>query len=413
MADAWEQYPTATGTQWRLRDPSVNGDAGAYPPQERDERAYDDWVPPAQPEDDRATEDGPTTWEPVDLGPWLRGEIEVPKPSMGITRSDGLKIIYPGCEHVFFGATESGKSWLVLGCVLAELTAGNHVVYVHYEEGPANTVERLTLLGVDAGTLAARLHFVGPARPARKEWVESLLTPVPTLVVHDGVNEAMSLHGDEIKDPSGASSFRRRLVLPFLRVGAASIACDHTAMSHDATRRDAIGSVHKGNALDGARFLLQNTAPFGRTMRGVSHVFVTKDRPGWLRARGRPSNTPGKTLIGTLVVDDSDPFTPLSAAFYAPREGDTDALDGDPSAALANTVHDVIAAMPDRRVRSMRMLLAEMRRSGHRFGDRNVMDSVDDLIVDGRVIECPGDRGAKGYEAVATAATTAANGDSE
>ena len=51
-------------------------------------------------------------------------------------------------------------------------------------------------------------------------------------------------------------------------------------MAHDPGRRDAYGSVHKGNALNGARFALQNVEPFGRGMRGRSHLFVTKDRPG-------------------------------------------------------------------------------------------------------------------------------------
>lgn len=64
----------------------------------------------------------------------------------------------------------------------------------------------------------------------------------------------------------GAARFRRRLVSPFTRAGAAVLACDHLPMVHDASRRDAYGSVHKGNALDGARILLENTAPFGRGM---------------------------------------------------------------------------------------------------------------------------------------------------
>ena len=75
-------------------------------------------------------------------------------------------------------------------------------------------------------------------------------------------------------------------------------------MERDAGRRDAYGTVHKGNALDGARIMLENTAPFGRRMRGVSYVFATKDRPGHLRAHGRPRKTPAKTFMGTLVVDD-------------------------------------------------------------------------------------------------------------
>ena len=169
----------------------------------------------------------------------------------------------------------------------------------------------------------------------------------------------MSLIGAEIKDVDGAAMFRRRLVTPFLRAGAATLACDHMPMVRDAGRRDAYGSVHKGNTLDGARIMLENTAPFGRHMRGVSYVFATKDRPGHLRANGRPGKTPGKTFMGTFVVDDSETFGPdFSMRFYAPKDDDKPAED-DPAAGLTYAVHTVIEALPDRTVSSMRMLLAQ------------------------------------------------------
>ena len=34
-------------------------------------------------------EETTTTWDPIDLGPYLRGEVERPKPSLGIARSRG------------------------------------------------------------------------------------------------------------------------------------------------------------------------------------------------------------------------------------------------------------------------------------------------------------------------------------
>lgn len=348
---------------------------------------------------------GPSTWEPVDLGPYLRGEVVQPQPSIGIRRSDGLKVIYAGREHSLVGETESGKTWFALACVSAELSAGHYVVYCHYEEGdPGSTIERLLLLGVDRAVIAARLRFVAPARAARTEWIAPLLDPPPTLVIHDGINEAMALHGDEIKDAAGAAAFRRRLVLPFLRVGAASIACDHLAKDREGRGRDAYGSVHKGNAIDGARILLENKEPFGRRMRGRSNVFVTKDRPGQLRADGRPAGIPGKTFIGTLIVDDSETIGPdFTMRFFAPKDDDKP-TDNDPAAEVADIVYDVIAELPDHQVASMDLLYAEMRKAGHQFRDRAVREAIADLAVHMRVTEKPGKRGAKGYEAVLTSA---------
>src|SRR5262249_7397140 len=95
------------------QDPDDPGPA--EPPPADDYRAARDRDEP--PEND----EGPTTWEPIDLGPWLRGEAEHPEPSLGIHRSDWLQLIYPGREHAVLGETESGKTWFALGCVAAEL----------------------------------------------------------------------------------------------------------------------------------------------------------------------------------------------------------------------------------------------------------------------------------------------------
>ena len=138
----------------------------------------------------------PTTWEAQDLSPWLDGTVVTPVPDMGMARSDGVRFLYPGKEHAVLGETESGKTWFALGCVVAELLAGNTVLYFHYEEGdPGSTIERLQLLGVDKRTIATQLRFVGPNRPPNDQWIFALMYPVPTLVVHDGINEAMALMG--------------------------------------------------------------------------------------------------------------------------------------------------------------------------------------------------------------------------
>lgn len=356
-----------------------------------------------------AGDDEPTTWEPHDLGPHLRGEVRRPTPTIGIRRADGLRFIYAAREHAVVGETESGKTWFALCCVAAELVAGHHVLYVHYEEGDAtSTVERLQLLGVADAVIAEQFRFVAPTRPVQPDWLAALLDPPVTLVIHDGVNEAMSLIGAETKDVDGVAQFRRRLIRPCILAGAATLACDHMPMVRDGTRRDAYGSVHKGNALDGARISLENAEPFGRGMRGASHVFVTKDRPGHLRAKGRASRTvPGKTFMGTFVVDDSRTFEPFETAFYAPRDDEAPATDE--ASKLADDICRVIDAQPDHTVGSLRALYAHMRDAGHQFTEKHVRDTVDDLLVAERLAEVPGKRNATGFRT--TAAATAAEAD--
>lgn len=342
-----------------------------------------------------------TTWEPVDLGPYLRGEFVQPEPTLGAVRSDGQRFIYPGREHTLLGETESGKTWLALACVAAELVRGERVVYVHYEESdPGSTIERLRLLGVPPSDITDRLRFAAPSRPVRSEWLAALLDPAPVLVIHDGVNEAMSLHGADIMAADGASAFRRRLIMPCLRAGAATLACDHLPKNIEGRGRDAYGSVHKGNAIDGARLVIENTKPFGRGLRGASYVFVTKDRPGQLRAHGKPSSVPGKTFFGTLVVDDGPAAGADFLGFYPPAEDDAP-KSGSTAADNADAVYAVIDALPKNTVASMRLLYAQVRKAGHTLRDSVIRSAVDDLIVDGRVTEVPGRRGARGYKTVA------------
>jgi hypothetical protein len=197
------------------------------------------------------------------------------------------------------------------------------VLYIHFEEAdPSDTVERLTLLGATEAQLLKLFRFVAPQRPVSAEVLARLLEPVPSLVVFDGVNEAMSLHRWGIRDEDGAASFRRYLVMPCTRVGAATMSADHVVKDKEARGRNAIGSIHKGNGLSGSLILLENAEPFGRGQRGRSHVFVTKDRPGFLRRYGRADvKVPGKTFLGELVVDDSQRFVPdLELKFWAPKE---------------------------------------------------------------------------------------------
>jgi hypothetical protein len=361
---------------------------------------------------DEEMAEGPTSWEPVDLGPYLRGEIETPEPTLGVARTDGLQFLYPGLEHALIAETEAGKTWVADACVAAEIANGNRVVYVHYEEAdPTSTIERLLLLGADPDDTEKLLTFVGPCAPVREEYLAELLDPAPTLVIHDGVNQAMAMQGAITKDVEGAALFRQRLVVPFLAAGAATLACDHFPMSHDSSRRDAYGSVHKGNALSGARFSLENVEPFGRGMRGRSRLFVTKDRPGFLKEHGRPTKNPNVRFFGTLVIDNTRFFEHprFELALHAPtgeEPVDQDRPGSGGGGLLAEAIYTIVANQPDHTIESRRMLFARLRLAmAGGFSDTDARKALDDLLFSQppRLTEVKGRRGAKGYRAVVTA----------
>ena len=236
------------------------------------------------------------------------------------------------------------------------------------------------------------------------------MDPPPVLVIHDGVNEAMSLHGDDVNQSDGAATFRRTIIKPFLAVGATSLSCDHVVKNSDVRGRYAIGSAHKVNAIDGAAFLMENIEPFGRGLRGASSVYVTKDRPGQLRAHGRPvAGVAGKTLLGVLAVDATGD-SPDFLMFHSPRE---ETIGEQPRERhLADEIYQILLGMPDCKVDSGRHLWALMRDSGTKFTNTAARDAVDDLLLAGRIVEIPGRHKAVGYRAVVSESSASADSPS-
>lgn len=263
-----------------------------------------------------------SSWAPVDLGPILRGEVVPAQASIGIVRSDGVRLLYPGKEHAVAGEMEAGKSWLALQCCVAELAEGHHVLYIHFEEDdPTDTVTRLMLLGVEPHVIAELFHFVAPSYGATPDVIHALRELRPSLVILDGQNDAMTLHGHGINDPDGPSTFRRVLVRPFTAIGAAVLSTDHVAKASAGVATTQMGSVMKGNGLTGVLITLENSEAFGKGRRGASRVYVTKDRPAQVRQHGQPTEIPRKFFMGMLTVDatvKSDERVDLS--FWAPTD---------------------------------------------------------------------------------------------
>lgn len=268
---------------------------------------------------------GPDSWAPQDVGMLLDDTAEALTPSVGVVRADGHTLLYPGREHALIGEMEAGKSWFALACCAAELLAGNRVVYVHFEESDGReTVRRLhRQFLVPRDRLVADFLFVGPERRVRLGELATLSEDRdPSLVVLDGQNEAMALHGQGIRDEEGASDYRRVLVKPWTKRGAAVLSLDHVVKDQDAARGGyALGSIMKGNGLDGAMILLEGRDPFGNGRAGASCVYVTKDRPGQLRGLGRPDERVArKFFMGRILIDATGPVWSFEFVAPAPKD---------------------------------------------------------------------------------------------
>ncbi len=279
-------------------------------------------------------------WQPVDLSDVLDGTYQPPQPAVG-RRTDGVGLFYPGKCHVIVSETEAGKTWLVLSSSIDEVRAGNHVVYIDFEDDESGVVGRLLTLGVDPDTIREYFHYLRPTDQLgtgihRDDLHRVLTEHQPTLAILDGITEAMTMHGLNPLDNADAAKFGRMLPRYIAAYGAASVSCDHVTKDRDGRGRYALGAVHKLNALDGAQYTLENRTPFGIGLTGRSTIKLAKDRPGQLRKHGLPSSA-GMVWYGDLVLDShGDSFAEVSI------EPPTERADGFRPTVLMGRISDAL-----------------------------------------------------------------------
>lgn len=232
-------------------------------------------------------------WLPLDLAAVLDGTYVPPQPTVG-QRNDGVGLFYPGRIHTIASESEGGKTWLCLVAAAFELAADRAVLYLDFEDDEGGIVGRLLALGVPRDTIKARFAYLRPDQAVRTGTnlvdLAAVLTDLtPTLAVIDGVTEAMSLHGLELKDNGDVAKFGAMLPRRIASRGAAVVLLDHVPKDRDNQGRYALGGQHKLAGLNGAAYVLTNRQPFGIGVTGRSSVKLAKDRPGQLRRHALPS----------------------------------------------------------------------------------------------------------------------------
>lgn len=270
--------------------------------------------PPDEPPEDEETSS--SSWEPIDLTPYLAADYCPPKPEV-LRRSDGLALFYPGKVHSLNGESESGKTWITLEAMRQEVQAGHKVAYLDFEDSPDTLIDRLLCLGLSREEIAARVLYFQPSG-----W--DVLAPFVhvnhfhadvTLVIVDGVTEAMSGMSLILNDPGDVATWIKRL-RRWGSNGAAVVQIDHVVKSAEARGRYAIGSVHKMNAVDGAVYGIDGIKPFGRGKTGASKIVVMKDRPGAVRGA-----LDGKTVAEVEFASEPETGLVTVGLASASREG--------------------------------------------------------------------------------------------
>lgn len=291
------------------------------------------------------------TWKAQDLRDVLNGTYRPPQPSVG-KRDDGIGLFYPGRMNAVASESEAGKTWFALIACLQEINAGNHVLYLDFEDDAGGVVGRLLCLGAVPDDILERFHYHRPeTKPSDIDLVDlaETLQYSPTLAIIDGVTEAMSLYGMELKDNTDVAKFGRQLLRPLADSGAAVVTLDHVVKSSENRGRYSLGGVHKLNGLNGVMYMLENRKPFGIGVTGRSTVRVAKDRPGQIRKNGLAHSSGMHWFADLVVKSESAEFA--EAHLYAPAPRDEDDQKADEEAAkidgLKRKVIEALAGAPE------------------------------------------------------------------
>jgi predicted transcriptional regulator len=248
------------------------------------------------------------SWRAIDLTDALAGLRESP-PTI-LARIDDAHLLYRGRMHWIMGEPESLKSWLAQLAVAQTLQAGEHVLYIDFEDTEHAVIERLVSMGINKTDIAEHLVYLRPKVPlgdrsritkADMAFVDTLSQRTFALAILDGVTESLAIERLDPNDNAEIADWLGRLPRRLALTGAATVVIDHVTKAPDTRGRFAIGAQHKLAGLDGVAYGMQIIRPLARAdtepVTGTSRIVVSKDRPGWVRAK-----CIDEKIIGTLEV---------------------------------------------------------------------------------------------------------------
>lgn len=220
-------------------------------------------------------------WEPTDLGD---PQYSVPPPPPDIwRRSDDVALLYGGKVNVFFGPSESLKSWAAQLACASTMDDGDPVVYVDFENDARSVRNRLVSLGCQE-TLDLCWYYEPSSAPTPSQWHRLLeqLRSEAQLVVLDGISNAMAAFGWSPLDHDDCVRFDLQVLRPLAETGAAVLGVDHTA-KNAAGEPSPFGAQHKKAAVTGTLVRFEPVQAFGRGLKGSAALYLDKDKPGYLR----------------------------------------------------------------------------------------------------------------------------------
>lgn len=248
-----------------------------------------------------------TSWEPIDLDGYFDGLFTLQEATL-LKRTDGQGLLYPGKVHSFYGESESGKSWLAQIAAAEVVKSYQKVVYIDFESDAVDIANRLKILGVTKPEAVQYFRYIRPERkviPDDPAWLALVEEGSATLIIIDGVTEALTMWEKATKENDDITEWMRKFPRALAKSGAAVVLIDHITKNPETRGRFALGGQAKLATIDGAAYLIEpikNLAPGGA---GALTVRVTKDRPGSVRRKSGMWRKSDRTQEAAIIEIDS------------------------------------------------------------------------------------------------------------
>lgn len=274
------------------------------------------------PEDRNPMDERVSTWEALDLEPYLSGRIVVKPPTI-LRREDGQGLMYPGRVNSVYGKSESAKSWIALFAAAQEMAMGARVLYLDFEDDPTTTIERLKALGVGVDDIARQFRYVHPEGPLSEMqryaygdkstddgkansavFITLQASFAPDLIIADGMTSLYGLHGHNTNDATGTDVITTWLKQLCDSGRRTVLVIDHTGKGEGGSP---IGAHHKIAMVQGTALEVNvKNRPMPGAV-GKVQLLVRKDRPGIVRkasvsVKGKSGE---EVQIAAVVVLDS------------------------------------------------------------------------------------------------------------
>jgi hypothetical protein len=252
----------------------------------------------------------------VDLGELVRQGLprEYPKIAAAFDRKC---LLYEGRLNEVHGEPATGKTNVACAMAVSEVRSGGTVLFLDPEDTPQGIAGKLASFGLTDAELSTNVRYVH--NPAPEDYVKCQLWAKRnkcSLVVCDGLAEAMAAEGYDEDKPRDVLQFFRERLRPFAEIGAAVLVSDHVVKNAENRGRWARGSGAKLGRYDGVSYSLELGHEYTPDSPGFVRLIVGKDRLGGVGTTGQrvaelhfePGD--GRTRIEWKPAEDRGDFRP-------------------------------------------------------------------------------------------------------